>query len=164
MHTQSAAKWYQVESEQLGRSLSVQAAKLVAMPLVKEDQSQLSHYVTLINQGMFVKEAALFDELGVRYAQREEPLSIVQLMTQSDVEPLVFVEDIVYEGDTRGYIKLVLDKQAITAHHQEFNQNQLSQSILMVVLSIVAACLATRLFYTIRNSYKFSEGDDSHTL
>lgn len=163
MHTQNAAQWYQVESEQLGRSLSLQAAKLVAPPLAKDDQELLSHYVTVINQGMFVKGAVLFDESGVRYAQQEERLSIIEMMKQSDIEPLVFVEDIIYEGEIIGYIKLVLDRQAITAHHRTFNKNQLSQSILMIVLSIIASALATRLFYKLRNSYQLNDGEDSLT-
>lgn len=161
MHSQNAAKWYQVESEQLGRSLTLQAAKMVAAPLAKEDEELLAHYVTVVNQGMFVKGAVLFDDLGVRYAQQEDRLSIVEMMKQSDIEPLVFVEDIVFERNTIGYIKLVLDKQAITAHHRAFNQNQISQSILTIVLSIIAAALATRLFYKVRNSYQLSDGEDT---
>lgn len=161
MHTQNAEKWYQVESEQLGRSLTLQAAKMVAAPLAKKDQDLLAHYVTVVNQGMFVKGAVLFDDLGVRYAQQEERLSIVEMMKQSDIEPLVFVEDIIFERNTIGYIKLVLDKQAITAHHRAFNQNQISQSILMIVLSIIAAALATRLFYKVRNSYQLTDGEET---
>jgi uncharacterized membrane protein affecting hemolysin expression len=112
---------------------------------------------------MFVKGAVLFDESGVRYAQQEERLSIIEMMKQSDIEPLVFVEDIIYEGEIIGYIKLVLDRQAITAHHRTFNKNQLSQSILMIVLSIIASALATRLFYKLRNSYQLNDGEDSLT-
>jgi len=163
MHTQNAAKWYKVESEQLGRSLTLQAAKMVAAPLAKNDEELLAHYVTVVNQGMFVKGAVLFDESGVRYAQQEERLSIVEMMKQSDVEPLVFVEDIIFDGITIGYIKLILDKQAITAHHKAFNQNQLSQSILMIVLSIITAALATRLFYKVRDSYQLTDGEDTLT-
>ncbi len=160
MHTQNAEKWYQVESEQLGRSLTLQAAKLVAAPLAQEDQQVVEHYVNVVNQGMFVKGAVLFNESGERYAQQEERLSVVEIMKQTDIEPLVFVEDIVFEGETIGYIKLVIDKHAITLHHRQFNQNQLSQSILMIVLSIIAAALATRLFYKVRESYQIVESQD----
>ncbi len=160
MHSQNAEKWYQVESEQLGRSLTVQAAKLIAAPLAQNDQEVLGHYVSVVNQGMFVKGAVLFNDLGVRYAQQDDRLSVVDMLKQSDIEPLVFVEDIIFEGNIIGYIKLVLDKQAITEHHRDFNKNQLSQSILMIVLSIVAAALATRLFYKLRNSYRLVDNED----
>ncbi|MFT4652403.1 MAG: putative membrane protein affecting hemolysin expression [Patiriisocius sp.] len=163
MHSQNAAKWYQVESEQLGRSLTLQAAKLIAAPLAKKDQEMLDHYVSVVNKGMFVKGAVLFDELGVRYAQQDDRLSVVDMLKQSDIEPLVFVEDIVFEGNIIGYIKLVLDKQAITEHHRNFNKNQLTQSILMIVLSFVAAALATRLFYKLRKSYQLVDSEDEMT-
>jgi uncharacterized membrane protein affecting hemolysin expression len=163
MHSQNAAKWYQVESEQLGRSLTLQAAKLIAAPLAKKDQEMLDLYVSVVNKGMFVKGAVLFDELGVRYAQQDDRLSVVDMLKQSDIEPLVFVEDIVFEGNIIGYIKLVLDKQAITEHHRNFNKNQLTQSILMIVLSFVAAALATRLFYKLRKSYQLVDSEDEMT-
>jgi membrane protein len=162
MHNKNAANWYQLESEQLGRSLTFQAAKLVAAPLAKDDQELLGHYVEVINQGMFVKGAVMFDAVGVRYAQQEERLSVIDMLRLQDVEPLVFVEDIVFEDEIIGYIKLVLDKKAITQHHRTFNQNQLSQSILVIILSFIVAVLGTRLFYKVRRSYRLA--DDEETL
>lgn len=162
MHNQNAANWYQVESEQLGRSLTLQAAKLVAAPLAKNNQDLLGHYVEVINQGMFVEGAVMFDAFGVRYAQQEERLSVIDMLRQQDVEPLVFVEDIVFDDNTIGYIKLVLDKKAITLHHRTFNQNQFSQSVLVIILSVIVAVLGTRLFYKVRKSYRLV--DDEETL
>ncbi len=161
MHSRNAADWYQVESEQLGRSLTIQAAKLVAAPLAKEDEELLAQYVEVINQGMFVKGAVMFDEMGVRYAQQVERLSVIDMLRQQDIEPLVFVEDIIYEDKIIGYIKLVLDKKAITEHHRTFNQNQLSQSILVIILSVIVAGLGTRLFYKVRESYRLVDNDET---
>lgn len=160
MHSQNAATWYQVESEQLGRSLTLQAAKLVAAPLAQQDDVVLAHYVKVVNQGMFVKGAVLFDELGVPYAKQEDRLSVVTLLKDSDIEPLVFVEDIVLDGEVIGYIKLILDKQSITKHHRNFNKNQLSQSLLMILLSMIVAVLATRLFYKTRTNYRLVETEE----
>lgn len=162
MHNRNANQWYQVESEQLGRSLTQQAAKLVAAPLAKNDAELLEQYINVVNQGMFVQDAAMFDPLGVRYAQLEESPSVVQMMKQQDIDPLVFVEDIIFDNITIGYIKLVLDKQAVTHHHRSFNRNQLSQTVLVIILSVIAAGLATRLFYKMRENYRLS--DDEHTL
>lgn len=162
MHNRNANQWYQVESEQLGRSLTQQAAKLVAAPLAKNDAELLEQYINVVNQGMFVQDAAMFDPLGVRYAQLEESPSVVQMMKQQDIDPLVFVEDIIFDNITIGYIKLVLDKQAVTHHHRSFNRNQLSQTVLVIILSVIAAGLATRLFYKMRENYRLT--DDEHTL
>lgn len=160
MHSQNAAKWYEVESEQLGRSLTSQAARLVAAPLAQQNKDLLQHYVQVVNSGMFVKGAVLFDISGVRYDKQEKKLSVVDMIKQSDIAPLVFVEDIVFEGEIIGYIKLILDKQAITEHHRDFNQNQVSQSILTIVLSLIAATLATRIFYKLRYQYRLNDTEN----
>ena len=68
---------------------------------------------------------------------------MVEILKQRDSQALIFVEDIVFEGNIIGYIKLLLDKQAVTEHHRNFNQNQLFQSLLIIVLSFCAAALAT---------------------
>lgn len=154
MHFENATKWYQVESEQLGRSLTLQAAKLIARPLANDDEETLNQYIAIVNQGLFVKGAVLFDDLGVRFDQKSEILSVVEMVKESANEPLVFVEDIVYEGNIIGYIKLLLDKRAVTEHHRVFNKNQFTQSLLIILLSLIAAGLTTRLFYKVRQSYK----------
>lgn len=161
MHVKNASQWYQVESEQLGRSLTVQAAKLVAAPLANKNESLLSQYIELINQGNFVKGAVMFDQMGVKYAQQQDPLSVVALFRQQDMEPLVFVEDIVFDGEIIGYIKLVLDKQAITEHHQLFNQNQLQQSVLIILLTVIVSGLIIRLFYKTRENYRLANQRDN---
>lgn len=161
MHVKNARQWYQVESEQLGRSLTVQASKLVAAPLANNNESLLSEYIELINQGNFVKGAVMFDQVGIKYAQQQDPLSVVALVRQKDVEPLVFVEDIVFDGQIIGYIKLVLDKQAITEHHQLFNQNQLQQSLLIIVLTVIVSGLIIRLFYKARENYRLANQSDN---
>lgn len=158
MHNRNAASWYAVESEQLGRSLTVQAAQLVAGPLAQNDETLLAHYVEVINQGSFVQAAVLFDADGLRFAQQEDRKSILTLTIENEVEPLVFVEDVIFEDEIIGYIKLVFNRQEITQHHRKFNQNQISQSILIIVLSIIAATLATRLFYKIRDNYRYNSG------
>jgi len=160
MHERNANQWYSVESEQVGRSLTQQAAKLVAAPLASEDEDLLAQYIELVNQGVFVQDAVLFNQFGVRYAQQETALSVLNIMRQQEIEPLVFVEDIVINGELIGYIKLVLDKQAVTHHHRSFNRNQMSQTILIVILSIICASLATRLFYKMREGYRIKKGHD----
>lgn len=160
MHERNANQWYSVESEQVGRSLTQQAAKLVAAPLASEDEALLAQYIDLVNQGIFVQDAVLFNQFGVRYAQQETALSVLDIMREQEIEPLVFVEDIVSNGELIGYIKLVLDKQAVTHHHRSFNRNQMSQTILIVILSIICAGLATRLFYKMREGYRSKKEND----
>lgn len=163
MHSRNADQWYAIESEQLGRSLTQQAAKLVAAPLANEDTELLDQYIELVNQGMFVQDAVMFNQFGVRYAQIGQRISVLDMLRTQDIEPLVFVEDIVYEGSIIGYIKLVLDKQAVTHHHRSFNRNQMSQTLLIVILCIIVAGLSTRLFYKARANYRLNDTSDEAT-
>nr|WP_136250128.1 AhpA/YtjB family protein [Ningiella ruwaisensis] len=152
MHAHNAQAWYETESEQLGRSLTIQAAKLLSQPMADENSEVISSYIKMINQGMFIEGAVVFDDLGVRLTGEDNRLSIVELISQ-DYEPLVFVEDILFEGETLGYIKLILNRDEIIRHHKAFNQTQFTQSILIIVLAMIIAMLATRLFYKFKRSY-----------
>ncbi len=153
MHEWNAKTWYEIESAQLGRSLAKQASNLVAAPLATNSEVLLQDYVEMINQGMFVRGAVLFDSEGVKYAQQVEPVSVVELIRNDNIDPLIFVEDVVYENNIIGYVKLVLDKPSIIQHHKDFNRNQLKQNALSIGLSMILAALVTRLYYKFKQGY-----------
>lgn len=153
MHSRSAQQWYEIESEQLGRSLTIQAAKLLSEPMTAEDDQVISSYIDMLNEGMFIEGAVVYDDAGVRLSDTQDNLSIITMIKESDYEPLVFVEDIIYDGQTLGYVKLILNREEITQHHRAFNQDQLSQSVLMIILAMIISMLATRLFYKFKRSY-----------
>lgn len=153
MHSQNAQQWYEIESEQLGRSLTIQAAKLLSQPIATGDEQVVSTYMDMLNQGMFIEGAVVFDDAGVRLSDAQDNFSIVTMIKESSYEPLVFVEDIVNDGQTLGYVKLILNREEITQHHQSFNRNQLSQSVLVIILAMIVSMLATRLFYKFKRNY-----------
>ncbi|WP_371195785.1 hypothetical protein [Glaciecola sp. SC05] len=153
MHSQNAQQWYEIESEQLGRSLTIQAAKLLSQPIATGDEQVVSTYMDMLNQGMFIEGAVVFDDAGVRLLDAQDNFSIVTMIKESNYEPLVFVEDIVNDGQTLGYVKLILNREEITQHHQSFNRNQLSQSVLVIILAMIVSMLATRLFYKFKRNY-----------
>jgi len=153
MHSQNAQQWYDIESEQLGRSLTIQAARLLSQPMALEDEQVVKEYIDMLNQGMFVEGAAVFDDAGVKLSDTQENLSIIKMINAEQSEPLVFVEDIVHDGQILGYVKLILNREETTQHHQSFNRNQLSQSILVIILAMIISMLATRLFYKLKRNY-----------
>jgi membrane protein len=162
MHSQNAQQWYEIESEQLGRSLTIQAARLLSQPMAGEDELVISSYTDMLNQGMFIEGAVVFDDQGVKLSDTQDPVSVITMVKESDYEPLVFVEDIVYEGQILGYVKLILNREEITRHHRSFNRNQLSQSILLMLLAMIISMLATRMFYKFKRRY--SAGEDENKL
>ncbi|WP_395345738.1 AhpA/YtjB family protein [Ningiella sp. W23] len=163
MHAKSAQQWYEIESEQLGRSLTLQAAKLLSQPMSDKDNVALNQYIDMLNSGMFIEGAVVFDQMGVKLSDEDNRFSVIEMMSEKQYEPLVFVEDIVLDNTTLGYIKLILNRDEITEHHQEFNRNQLSQSILTIVMTIIISVLLTRFFYKFKYSYLNSDGlADAH--
>jgi membrane protein len=163
MHSQNASQWYEIESEQLGRSLTIQAARLLSQPLSLNDDALVAEYIKLINDGMFIEGAVVFNDRGVRLSDFNSSLSVIDMVAQGTYEPLVFVEDIIFEGNTLGYIKLILNRDEITRHHRHFNRNQLTQSLMIIVLAMIVAALATRLFYKIKRNYDI-DSDESKLL
>ncbi len=163
MHSENAQQWYKIESEQLGRGLTKQAAKLVATPLKSKDEELVAHYINVINDGKFVEGAVLFDSTGMRLSQHESIVSVVEMVNDADVAPLVFVEDIVDDSlQILGYIKLVLNREEITQHHQDFNRGQLSQTFVVILLTMIISCLLTRMVYKFR--YRHEVGEENTLL
>ena len=161
MHSKNASEWYSLESEQLGRSLASQASRMLAAPLQKDDQESIENYVSTIQTDSFVQGTALYDESGRTIKSFDENYSIIKEFRVKNQPPLIFIEDIIYEGKTIGYVKLLLDRDAIIKHHKAFNKTQLLQTGLIMLLTAICAMLITRLFYKIRANYRFSDGPNS---
>jgi membrane protein len=163
MHSENARQWYEIESEQLGRSLTIQAARLLSQPLSQEDNELTQQYIALLNDGMFIEGAVVFDNLGVRISSINNAPSVVDMISQGNYAPLVFVEDIQHDGQTLGYIKLILNRDEIIRHHEQFNRSQFTQTLLVIVLAMLIAALATRLFYKVNRNYDI-DPDESKLL
>ncbi len=157
MHNKNAEDWYNLESEQLGRSLAKQAARMLSTPLQKGDIESIENYVSTIETDSFVKGASLYDEVGKTIKSFDENYSIIEEFRVLNQPPLIFVEDILFEDKTIGYVKLLLDRDAIIMHHKAFNQTQLMQTGLIMLLTALCAIILTRLFYKIKTSYQFSD-------
>jgi membrane protein len=153
MHSQNAQQWYEIETEQLGRSLTLQAASLLSQPMASEDEVMISDYIDMLNKGMFIEGAVVFDDLGIKLSDTQDSVSIIDMVQERPYEPLVFVEDIIFEGQTLGYVKLILNREEITEHHLAFNRNQLTQTLLIIALAMIISMLITRLFYKIKRNY-----------
>lgn len=161
MHSKNANEWYSLESEQLGRSLAAQASRMLAGPLQKDDQESIENYVSTIETDSLVKGTSLYDQSGKTIKSFDEDYSIVEQFRVLNQPPLIFIEDIIYDGKTIGYVKLLLDRDAIIQHHKAFNRSQLMQTGLIMLLTAICAIILTRLFYKIRASYQFSDKSKS---
>lgn len=154
MHSQNAQSWYNFESEQLGRSLAAQGARMLALPVANDDKEAIAAYVSKINADDFITGSALYDAQGKSImSSSDQDYSMLSLFRVSQEQPLVFIEDIVLDDNVVGYVKLVLDREMVIKHHQEFNQNQLLQTLMIMFLTAIFAALLTRLYYKIKANY-----------
>jgi membrane protein len=160
MHNKNAQQWYSYESEQLGRSLATQAARMLAGPLVNDDREAIDSYVQNIEVDSFIKGTALYDNKGRTIKSFDNDYSVVQQFRIEETKPLIFIQDIIHNDEVVGYLKLILDREAIIQHHQSFNKTQLMQTVLIICLTAVCAMLLTRLFYKIRNRYRFNSPEN----
>jgi membrane protein len=157
MHSKNANNWYSLESELLGRSLASQAARMLAGPMKNDDKESIENYVSTIETDSFVKGTSLYDQSGQTIKSFDENYSIIEAFRTLNQPPLIFVEDIVYDGKTIGYVKLLLDREAIIKHHKAFNRSQLLQTGLIILLTAICAMILTRLFYKVRANYQFND-------
>lgn len=157
MHSKNANDWYNLETEQLGRSLAKQAARMLSSPLQKGEIENIENYVSTIETDSFVKGASLYDELGKTIKSFDENYSTIEEFRVLEQPPLIFVEDILHQDTTIGYVKLLLDRDAIIKHHKAFNQTQLVQTALIMLLTALCAIIITRLYYKVKASYQYSD-------
>ncbi|MDT0583929.1 MULTISPECIES: AhpA/YtjB family protein [Alteromonadaceae] len=157
MYTKNAYEWYSLESEQLGRSLAAQAARMLASPMQSGDEESIESYVDTIETDSFVKGTSLYDQHGKTIKSFDDDYSIIEQFRVLNEPPLIFVEDIVHDGKTIGYVKLVLDRDSIIQHHRAFTKSQLIQTALIMFLTAVCAIILTRLFYKVRANYRYSD-------
>lgn len=161
MQSLSAKQWYAFESEQLGRSLTQQAAKLVASRMQASEQAALTTYTSMMTDDDFVQEAIIFAADGQRLDQSDTSMSIVDMVSQKEYRPLIFVEDITNEnGEILGYIKLILDREQVTQHHRTYVNEQLTQTFITIALTFIIAALSTRLFYKFRFRHVISDDQE----
>ena len=157
MYTKNAYEWYSLESEQLGRSLAAQAARMLSSPMQSGDEQSIESYVDTIETDSFVKGTSLYDQHGKTIKSFDDDYSILEQFRVLNEPPLIFVEDIVHDGKTIGYVKLVLDRDSIIQHHRAFTKSQLIQTALIMFLTAVCAIILTRLFYKVRANYRYSD-------
>jgi membrane protein len=157
MYTKNAYEWYSLESEQLGRSLAAQAARMLSSPMQSGDEQSIESYVDTIETDSFVKGTSLYDQHGKTIKSFDDDYSIIEQFRVLNEPPLIFVEDIVHDGKTIGYVKLVLDRDSIIQHHRAFTKSQLIQTALIMFLTAVCAIILTRLFYKVRANYRYSD-------
>lgn len=161
MNNLQSAQWYEVQAQQLGRSLSSQKALELSDSVRNNNQERI---ITALNQLMsdrYLAGASVFDFRGRRLATVGSIKSFIDEHSEFGAQRFTFVADIKTppipdsEGNGTveqviGYITIQLDAQAVMAHHDKYQKQLNQQRIVFMFLAAMGALYITRAFYKIR--------------
>ena len=116
-------------------------------PLDKSQLQQIENILAALTQDPHVHSAALYQASGKLLSGTANNSS---LLTQADSNLLVYVHNLQHQQQITGFLKLVLYKDKVLAHPQEFRQQQLQRIPFMLFLALLMGVLLTRAFYKLK--------------
>lgn len=143
----------QAQANQLGRSLIAHGAGLAALTMSSQQTDAISER-QILNQLVLdphVRTASLHDASGRTLHQAGEPIAVTELFaSQKDADSLVYVQEILHQGNLQGYIKLILDRSLVLKHQSGLTQYYIQQTQVLMLLAFAIGVLLTRGFYKLR--------------
>lgn len=156
LSTEQAQNWYAKQASQLGRSLSMQGALSLAPVMADNNSERIGAYLQHLTQDQHVDSAAVFGQRGQLITSTQDNLSLLTNFQVRQDLPLVFVQEVIYEEQIKGYLRILLNEDKIMQYHGAYQQQLFEQTIVLMLLSAVAGLLATRAFYKFRyRHYQF---------
>ncbi|WP_164084650.1 AhpA/YtjB family protein [Alteromonas flava] len=159
-------QFYQVQAEQLGRSLSQQKALDLANHVASDNDAQLQLALHQLVTDPHVVSAVVYDFRGRVMAQEGVSGGFFEDFTNRQKAPLTFVADISRPADMGfaeavndepeqqlqviGYLQIQLDAQQVMAHHTTYQKQLNQQRIVFMVMAALVALYITRAFYKLR--------------
>lgn len=150
LSTDQARNWHAKQANQLGRSLSQQAALSLAPALTEQNKESVSQYLAYLVQDPHVSSAAVFGPKGQALDITQANLSLLTNFRLRQKLPLVFVQEIVFDDKIRGYLRISLDEGQVMRYHDEYQRQLFEQMFVLMLLSGVAGLLVMRAFYKFR--------------
>ena len=148
--TEQSSNWHSKQANQLGDSLSSLSAEVLVSSLLKNDSVMLRQQLNYIVSDQHVLSASLYDKKGQLLADNNTASSIVAAHRLNPDNPLVFVQNIVYQEQIIGYLSVMLKEQEVMKYHSEY-QKQLNQQVqVLMLLALGAGMLIARAFYKFR--------------
>jgi membrane protein len=134
----------------LGVSLSSLSGNILISSIIENNLEKLNQQLSYIATDPHVAGVSLFDNKGRMLADNNQALSVVNAYKSNTISPLVFVQSIIHNQQTIGYLSLILKEKQVMAYHSEY-QKQLNQQLqMLMILAAIAGILITRAFYKVR--------------
>lgn len=143
-------RWYDQQANQLGKSLSAYAAKVIAPALREDDIEAISTQLLVLSNDPHVQGVSVFNHRGRIIDSTERDASVLANFLLDDTPPLVFVEEIREQDIILGYLRILLDKQQIMRFHDDYQLRFYEQTLVLIMLAGLAGVIVARSFYKFR--------------
>ena len=150
LSTDSAQNWYDKQANQLGRSLSTHSAKVLALALAGQDNQTILNQLQFLSEDPHVDSASVYDKQGVLINSTATQPWLLNVLHDGQGAPLVFIQDIKSDGNTLGYLRLLLNEQQVMRYHDDYQQQIYEQILVLVLLAGAVGLLIARAFYKFR--------------
>jgi membrane protein len=150
LSSEQAQNWHDKQANQLGRSLTQQGARGIALAVMNKDEAQIEFQLQSLIQDPHVDSAAVFNHRGQMIESTEGDLSLLTNYRMRDNMPLVFVEEVAHEAQIQGYLRLLLKEEQVMQYHSEYQRQILEQILVLMMLAGAAGILIARVFYKFR--------------
>ncbi|GGO73755.1 AhpA/YtjB family protein [Bowmanella pacifica] len=139
------------QADQLGNSLVSHSAKLAATLMQDEDISAVQRTLQQLVEDNHVLNATMHNDKGELMYEAGDPLDLVtQFKTQVQNQPMVYVKEVFNDDQLIGYIRLIMDRQAIMQYQTQVQDHRRQQTYALLLLAFAIGVLVTRAFYKVR--------------
>jgi membrane protein len=164
MNNEQAANWHKNQTNQLGRSISLLATKVLTQPLISNDSQAMSEQLEFAAADPHVTGVALYNVKGQLIDERKNGASVLARHQLEQQTPLVFVEEIKYEGQILGYFRLMLSEQKVMEFHEQYQQQFFQQLQVLMLLAAAGGLLLTRAWYKFRYRHQIRATQSKRNL
>lgn len=149
------------QTEKFSYSLTNLAAAEASRYLSQKKQEDLQLLIDDLSEDPIVRDAIIYDQLGQILYQSKNSIPLPVLLqlgdkSSDDAEGVIpYIAELYSEETKIGYIRIALEQERILSLIQHYQQRGFSILSLLMMLSFIAGCLLTAVFYKkVTNGYK----------
>ena len=120
LSAEQARNWHDKQANQLGRSLSLLATKMLTSSLINKDNEIISQQLDFIVDDPHVSGLALYNHKGQLLDEKKSGTSVLASYRLEKKTPLVFVQNISSDGQIYGYLRLMINEEKVMQYHSEY--------------------------------------------
>lgn len=130
----------QQQSDQLGNTLLAQNKQLLLHYLQSDQIEAVKHQIDSLAQLDIVQSSALYRTDGTVLYQSALDMPALTLIQQTP-SPIIYLEPLMDDESLIGFVKLVLDREAVTKHHIGFLHTIRNVLMIIFILTLLITAI-----------------------